>query len=219
MTTRSPSVSSFLPSSSPNESRSFSPYAPWDPVRIPDAYSHYSKFKYRLWFICRTWYTIGSDSLPWFSLVSGENANGDLWLWEDEDEEGIREFAIGNEPLYICEEDWDDAVLALEMRFSRITVAANPVAHLPSQARLRFMAWLLVVVAFRECRISESPISTTILIRDWAEATGLPLTGGTCNMCGVSGVLPVWIETMLEIYPRDDLRSLPWHYKCNCLHR
>jgi hypothetical protein len=153
--------------------------------------------------------------------------NGNLWLWEEEDEEGIREFAIGlNEPFNIremTEDNWDDAFQALEARFSRTTVAANPVAHLPSRARLRFMAWLLVVVAFREYRIFASPISrqdsTMTLIRDWAEVTELPLTGGTCNMCRVSGVLPVWIETMLEIYPRDDLRSLPWHYKCNCLHR
>ncbi|KAJ7797928.1 kinase-like domain-containing protein [Mycena olivaceomarginata] len=177
MTTRSPSVSSFLPSSSPNESRSFSPYAPWDPVRIPDAYSHYSKFKYRLWFICRTWYTIGSDSLPWFSLVSGENTNGDLWLWEDEDEEGIREFAIGNEPLYISEEDWDDAVLALEMCF------------FPDNGS-------------RQSGGSPSLSSSTSLH----------------GMASGGRVLPVWIETMLEIYPRDDLRSLPWHSKCNCLH-
>jgi hypothetical protein len=169
---------------------------------------------------------MGLDSLPWFSLLCGENANGDLWLWEDEDEEGIREFAIGNEPLSISEmteEDWNNAFQALEARCSRTTVAANPVAHLPSQARHRFMAWLLVVVALREYRIFELPISrqdnTMMLILYWAQATGLPLTGGTCNMCRVSGVLPVWIETMLEIYPRDDLRLLPWHYKCNCLHR
>ncbi|KAJ7883532.1 kinase-like domain-containing protein [Mycena olivaceomarginata] len=153
------------------------------------------------------------------------------WEWtrrslvvEEEDEEGIREFAISNEPLSISvmsEEGWNNAFHALEARFSRTTVAANLAAHLPSQARLRFMAWLLVV-ALRDYGVFEWPISrqdtTMILIRDWAEATGLPLTGGTCNMCGVSGVLPVWIETMLEIYPRDDLRSLPWHYKCNCLH-
>jgi hypothetical protein len=159
-------------------------------------------------------------------VICGPDGNGDFWLWEEEDEEGIREFAISNEPLSISEmteEDWDNAFQALEARFSRTTVVTNPVAHLPSQARLRFMAWLLVVVVLREYRIFYLQLprqdSTMILIRNWAKAIGLPLTGGTCNMCRVSGVLPVWIETMLEIYPRDDLRSLPWHSKCNCLHR
>ncbi|KAJ7878791.1 hypothetical protein B0H14DRAFT_1629169 [Mycena olivaceomarginata] len=146
---------------------------------------------------------------------------------------GIREFAIGNEPLsvaqisedgndafQITEEDWNDAFQALEARFFRTTVAASPVAHLPSQARLRFITWLLVAGPLRKqavVRVADIP-SMAMLIRNWAEATGLPLTGGTCDVCGVSGVLPVWIETMLEVYSPDDLRLLSWDEECNCLH-
>jgi hypothetical protein len=155
-------------------------------------------------------------------------------LWEEEDEEGIREFAIDNQPLsvsqiteegndafQITEEDWNDAFQALEARFSRTTVAASPVAHLPSQARLRFIAWLVVAGPLRKQTVIHvveiSSIAT--LIYSWAQVTDLPLTGGTCDVCGVSGVLPVWIETMLEVYSPDDLRLLSWDKQCNCLHR
>ncbi|KAJ7810948.1 hypothetical protein B0H14DRAFT_3150995 [Mycena olivaceomarginata] len=213
MTTRSPSVSSFS-SSSPNESKNFSPYAPRDPVTIPDVFSHYSGFKYRVWFIWHIWehYSYWDSSLwpLWLAVICGPDGNGDLWLWEEEDEEGIREFAIRlTEPFVIremTEEDWDNAFQALKTRFSRTTVAANPVAHLPSKARLRFMAWLLVVLALRGYRIFESPISRQ-------DST----TYDTDPRLGRS-VLPVWIETMSEVYLWDDLRSLPWPYKCNCLH-
>ncbi|KAF8140745.1 hypothetical protein K438DRAFT_1785437 [Mycena galopus ATCC 62051] len=57
-----------------------------------------------------------------------------------------------------------------------------------------------------------------MLILEWASLTELlPENAESCNVCGVSGVLPIWIDTMLEVYSRDDLRSLPWHHKCRCL--
>jgi hypothetical protein len=168
------------------------------------------------------------------AIICGSDGNGDLWLWEEEDEEGIREFTIGNETLsvsqisedgnnvfQITEEDWNDAFEALEARFSRTAVAASPVAHLPSQARLRFIAWLVVAGPLRKqtvMRVADIP-SIAMLIYSWAQVTDLPLTGGTCDVCGVSGVLPIWIETMLEIYSPDDLRLLSWNEECNCLHR
>jgi hypothetical protein len=168
------------------------------------------------------------------AIICGSDGNGDLWLWEEEDEEGIREFAIGNEPLsvsqigeegnnafQITEEDWNNAFQALEARFSRTTVAASPVAHLPSQARLRFIAWLLVAGPLRKqtaIRAADIP-GVAMLIYNWAQVIDLPLTGGTCDVCRVSGVLPVWIEIMLEVYSPDDLRLLSWDQECNCLHR
>jgi hypothetical protein len=101
----------------------------------------------------------------------------------------------------------------------RTAVAATPLAHLTPQTRLRFVAWLLVAGPLRKKTILQNKRvpSITTLIRRWSKAIALPLTGETCDVCGVSGVLPVWIETMLEVYSRDDLRSLPWDYKC--LHR
>ncbi|KAJ7883477.1 hypothetical protein B0H14DRAFT_1428654 [Mycena olivaceomarginata] len=57
-----------------------------------------------------------------------------------------------------------------------------------------------------------------MLIQNWARVTDLPWTGGTCGVCGVSGTLPVWIETMLEVYSPDDLRLLSWDRECYCLH-
>ncbi|KAJ7810942.1 hypothetical protein B0H14DRAFT_3756171 [Mycena olivaceomarginata] len=130
MATRSPSSASS--SSSSNEHR-ISPDTLWDPVTIPDTFSRYSGFKYRVWFIWSIWYRYSVFwplSLPWLAIICGSDGNGDLWLWEEEDEEGIREFAIGNEPLsvsqigedgndafQITEEDWNDAFQALEARF------------------------------------------------------------------------------------------------------
>jgi hypothetical protein len=71
------------------------------------------------------------------AVICGPDGNGDLWLWEKEDEEGIREFAIWlTEPFVIremAEEDWDNDFQALEAHFSRTTVATNPVAHLGSR--------------------------------------------------------------------------------------
>jgi hypothetical protein len=116
------------------------------------------------------------------AAICGPDGNGDLWLWEEEDEEGIREFAIGlNEPLCIremTEEDWANTFQALEARFSQTTVAASPVAHLPSQARLRFIAWLLVAGPLRKqtvIHVVDIP-SIAMLIRNWAQVTNLPLT-------------------------------------------
>ncbi|KAJ7883501.1 hypothetical protein B0H14DRAFT_3748766 [Mycena olivaceomarginata] len=181
MATRPPSSASSS-SSSLNEHRILS--------------ARYSCFKYRVWFIWSIWYrysVIWPLSPPWLAIICGSGGNGDLWLWEEEDEEGIREFAIGNEPLS-----------ALEARFSRTTVAASPVAHLPSQARLRFIAWLLVAGPLRkQTVIHVTEISSiAMLIYSWAQVS-----------------YPSGSKTMLEVYSPDDLRLLSWDQECNCLHR
>ncbi|KAJ7883519.1 hypothetical protein B0H14DRAFT_3748784 [Mycena olivaceomarginata] len=196
MATRPPSSASSSSSSS-NEHRILSPDTPWDPVTIPDTFSRYSGFKYRVWFIWSIWYrysVIWPSSPPWFAIICGSDGNGDLWLWEEEDEEGIREFAIGNQPLsvsqiteegndafQITEEDWNDAFQALE-------------AHFFPDNGSRQSGPLRKQTVIHVAEIS----SIATLIYSWAQVTDLPLTGGTCDVCGVSGVLPVWIETMLE---------------------
>jgi hypothetical protein len=86
-------------------------------------------------------------------VICGPDGNGDLWLWEEEDEEGIREFAIADELLSVSqmtEENWNDAFQVLEARLSQTMVIANPLAHLPTQTRFRFVAWFLVAGPLRK---------------------------------------------------------------------
>ncbi|KAJ7318976.1 hypothetical protein DFH08DRAFT_819419 [Mycena albidolilacea] len=184
-------------------------------------------FKYRLWFMRHVWQRCSRWNSPlwplWLTVIYGPDGNGDLWLWEEEDEEGIREFAIANGLLSVSqmtEENWNDAFQALEARSSRTIVIASPLAHLPFKTRLRFIAWLLVAGPFRKDYISQNGgiPSIAMLIDHWAYVTDNPVNRGTCHACGVSDVLSVWIETMLEVYSRDDMEALPWDRDCNCLH-
>ncbi|KAJ7878771.1 hypothetical protein B0H14DRAFT_1628906 [Mycena olivaceomarginata] len=215
MTTRSPSLSSFSSSSSPNESRSFPPYAPLQvPIVVHPA--------------CMAMlFILGLALWPlWLTVICGPDGNGGLWLWEEEDEEGIREFAITNELLSVSpttEENWNEAFQALEARLSRTIVITSPLAHLPPQTRLRFIAWLLVAGPLKKDYMLQNGDNRdnpgiAMVIDTWAQVTDPPLTGGTCDVCKVSGILPVWIETMLEVYSLDDLRLLSRDHECNCLH-
>jgi hypothetical protein len=120
----------------------------------------------------------------------------------------------------MTEENWNYAFQALAVHLSR-TIVIAPLAHLPPQTRLRFIAWLLVAGLFQKDYISQywGIPSIAMLIRRWARVVALPLTGGICQACRISDVLSVWIETMLAIYSRDDVGSLPWDHACDCLHR
>ncbi|KAJ7318968.1 hypothetical protein DFH08DRAFT_970864 [Mycena albidolilacea] len=208
MTTRPPWISS-RSSSSQNERRSLWPNLV---VTIPDAFSRYSGFKYRLWFIWYVWHLWSESwrSPPWSAIICGSDGNGDLWLWEDEDEEYIKVFTE-NIPVFPELLDWHTACWYLKERLGRTTVAATPLAHLTPQSRLRFVAWLLVAGPLRKKTILQNKRipSITTMIRRWSKAIALPLIGETCDVCGVSGVLPVWIETMLE----DNAEFLKHHWK------
>jgi hypothetical protein len=188
-----------------------SPVIPHDAVQIPDAYSRYTDFKYRLWFTYYIWYTLyeGEYSLP--SFVAACVAN-DLWFWEEEDEECIEEFAMALPSESFAESvksmDWDKACQALETRQSRTMV--TPLAHVTSQIRLRFMAWLILVGPLRkDIRVEGHDIHIDDLIFNWAKSLNLhDRAAETCDICQVSRLFPIWIETMIQVYSLDDLRSI-----------
>jgi hypothetical protein len=116
-----------------------------DAVSIPDAYSRYANFKYRLWFIWYIWYTRPAETgrgPPWRTIVCGADGDVDLWLWEDEDEEYIRGFASLHSFAEMPVVGWDDACSALEARLSRTAGSVGPSSHLTPQPRFRF-AWLI----------------------------------------------------------------------------
>jgi hypothetical protein len=221
MTTRLSSI--FSPSwSSQNSRSSLSPNLRF---MIPDTFSHYPGFEYRLWFI---WYVWHRCSVGWrpllLAMICGSGGNGNLWLWEDEDEEYIRSvYFTENLSSYFSSPDldWNNDLQGLKAHLSQATSAASVLAHLAPQVRLRFIAWLLIAGPVGEDRILQNQAipSINILIYNWAESIRLPLIEETCHVCQVSGVLPVWMETMLEVYSRDDVRSLPWDHKCNCFER
>lgn len=203
-----------------------------------DAYSCYANFKYRLWFIWQIWSAQDSilanavRMLPWGSMVSG-----DLWLWEDEDEECIKEFIKDSDlsgPGEIPVEGWKEACRAFEARQSRTTVPANALSHLTPQTRLRFIAWLILAGPVRRDKMLQLKMwrdrgvllqrggfrSIAELISSWAESMNLSRQiANFCGVCRLSDFLPMWCETMLAVYSLKDLRSIPWDCACNCFHR
>ncbi|KAJ7238061.1 hypothetical protein B0H12DRAFT_101006 [Mycena haematopus] len=202
-------------------------------VRIPDAYSRYNSFKHRLWF---TWYIWSvaqqgnKKSLPWTAVVCGADANGDLWFWEDADENYIKEFtedlALDSLPEMPAA-DWDDAFRALEARRrSQRRTSAGPLAQLTPPNRLRFIAWLIVAGPVRKAQISRGDFqSLEFCIKRWG--TCMSFHGSdepdpyaeACTICGVSDLLATWLETMRQMYLLDDLRSIPWYHACGCWER
>lgn len=203
-------------------------------VKIPDAYSRCANFKHRLWFTWHIWHITQRRPRtrrgpPWFAIICGADSNGDLWLWEDMDEECIQEFAedLSLDPfpempvIY-----WGDACRALEARRPRTTAYLSPLAHLTPQTRLRFIAWLIVAGPVRKDQIlreGDFP-SLEISITRWGTSMSDTLHSADsyaeyCDICGVSHLLSSWVETMLKIYLLDDLRSIPWYHACGCWER
>ncbi|KAF7369138.1 Protein kinase domain-containing protein [Mycena venus] len=198
-----------------------------DLIKIPDAYSRYANFKYRLWFTWYIWHNAmrGRRRPPWLSIVCGVNATraGDLWLWQDTDEEWIREFTeelsldsfrpVPEMPL----DCWDDACRAIEARQFRNQLA-SPLSHLAPNTRFRLIAWLLVAGPLQKNKILQDNCFPSIdhQIYDWAEFISLDGDAETCDTCRVSHLLPVWMETMLPVYLLDDLRAIAWYPECNC---
>ncbi|KAJ7093746.1 kinase-like domain-containing protein [Mycena epipterygia] len=97
----------------------------------------------------------------------------------------------------------------------------SPLTHVTAQIRLRFMAWLILVGPIRkEQRLDGqgSDFYIPFLIFYWAKLLKLhDEAEETCDICTVSHLLPIWIETMLQVYSLDDLRSIHWHVECDCL--
>ncbi|KAF7377569.1 Protein kinase domain-containing protein [Mycena sanguinolenta] len=196
-------------------------------VTIPDEYSRHAGSQHRLWFIWYIWHHLTGTRRrpPWMDIVCGD-VDGGLWLLEDEDEECIKEFVIYLAVYYSFDlmpaqmpmVDWNDASRALDARLSQ-TILSNQLAHVTSKTRLRVIAWLVVVGPLRKDRILRDEGVPTIerLIHHWAMSMGLFRDGAeTCEICSVSHLLPLWIETLVEIYSLEDLGSLPWG-PCDCL--
>ncbi|KAJ7842794.1 hypothetical protein B0H14DRAFT_2779851, partial [Mycena olivaceomarginata] len=204
---------------------------PLDLVRIPDVCSAFANFKHRLWL---TWYVLqkyvpqaaGRESF-WRTAVPGTETTRDLWFWEDEDEEYIRQWAFTDNPLLklfheMPTMDWSNACRALETRRLLPRPTASPLAHLTPQTRCRFMAWLIVAEAVRKEDLAE--MGNTGGLHDLIEFWGISVRiadfkGEKCGICRISHLLNVWLETMLEVYTLEDLRLLPWRPKCGCFYR
>ncbi|KAJ6466794.1 hypothetical protein C8R45DRAFT_478176 [Mycena sanguinolenta] len=170
-------------------------------------------FKYRLWFTGFTWYMSGKVATPpWVTILSEESV---FWLWEDEDEEYIKQFAQFLPASHSI--PFGDSHGTRPCR----TVTANPLAHLTPKTRLLFVAWLMVAGPIRKDRIlkDQGLRDINMLIYDWFKSTALfsdSTATETCRICSVSHLLPIWMETLSQIYPLEDLKSLPWS-GCDCL--
>lgn len=156
----------------------------------------------------------------WFNVMSGTAVNGDLWLWEAEDEECIKVFAQDLHPFPdMPPDEWTKACSALEVRRTRTTLSSS-LAHITPQTRLRFITWLMVVGLPRRGKMwSRDFRMLGTFILDWAKLMTLPGTANFCGTCRVSHFLPTWLENMLAVYLIDDLRSIPWDNECSCLER
>ncbi|KAF7377549.1 Protein kinase domain-containing protein [Mycena sanguinolenta] len=192
------------------------------PFSIHDLDALESNIKYRVWFTGFVWYMAGEGATPiWETIFSDASV---FWLWQDEDEEHIKEFvqtlpASHRIPLVST----DGALRTLKaVSISRAMVAPNLLAHLTPPTRLRVIAWLMVAGLFRKNRKfkDEGFPSIAVLIHDWAKSTALFSNSAeaakACNICSVSHLLPVWIETLSQIYSLENLKSLPWS-GCDCL--
>jgi hypothetical protein len=197
-------------------------------VGIPDPYPAYANFKHRLRF---TWYIlqmhVPQAALPfWWAAVSGVDANGDLWFWEDEDEEYVIVNAFADDhPFHTVRGmplvDWTVACQALETRQLERRRMASPLSHLTPQSRFRFMAWFIVAEVARKGQLKTGHIGG---LHDLIACWGMSLDivgshGERCRICGVSGILGIWLKTMLEVYMLDDLRLIPWYPECSCFNR
>jgi hypothetical protein len=185
-----------------------------------------SDFKYRVWL---TWHLM-TMLIPgtaeavarirekfWMDMVSRMDPNRDLWFWENEDEEYIKVFTedhLLQVTLEMPVVDWVKACRALDARQPEFQLTANPLSHLTPPTRLLFIAWLIVA--------ERSQMHLHHIIAYWGISLAISTADSTverCNICGVSQLLKGWMETMLEVYLLDDLRSFPWYVQCDCFER
>ncbi|KAJ7040994.1 hypothetical protein C8F04DRAFT_1031883 [Mycena alexandri] len=187
-------------------------------VEIPDCYSAYANFQYRLWFTWRRLREVRALAAPWLEIVSTCP-----WLWDEpEDEECIKVFA---QDLAVLPEmpplEWANAChalsLSLHAREPRTgTTTPRPLDPLISQTRLRFIAWLLVMALPRIDNDGFDWEKIEHSIFDWAKLIAIPEPAPSCQHCQISHLLPLWMKTMRQVYELDHLRLIPWNQECNC---
>ncbi|KAJ7768227.1 hypothetical protein B0H16DRAFT_310612 [Mycena metata] len=115
------------------------------------------------------------------------------WWWEDEDEHHLEGFARSKfTPMTMTGSglDWAGACSAFEAHRSQSTTFVNP-----SKLDDLIGAW--------GSFLSDS-------LSSWFEA---------CQSCGISRFLKIWLETMREVYPLEDLQWIPWEHHCGCFTR
>lgn len=193
-----------------------------------DLRTHNLGLKYRVWY---TWYLMetlipetAEDAVLrraefWAAMVSG-----DLWLWEEEDEECIRVFVDSHHFLPILEmprEYWDIACGGPAGRYGPRDTSLH---HLTPQTRLLFIAWLIVSELGRKhALIRQEEIDLSGLIWWWGICTNMAMVDledleTCCEICEVSQIMKCWMETMLEVYLVHDLGAMLWRPGCDCFH-
>jgi hypothetical protein len=168
---------------------------------------------------------IASGSTPlWEAMVFGAYPDRDLWLWEDDDEECIQAFIKDHSPHLVPDMpvvDWDKACHALGEHQLESRPIDGPLSHLAPQTRLRFISWLIVAeIGRKEHLLQAGEIgSLEELIAWWGSSMVVDYDEEPCGLCGVSDLLKIWLETILEVYMLDDLWSIPWYAECSCFKR
>ncbi|KAJ6617376.1 hypothetical protein B0H10DRAFT_2033903 [Mycena sp. CBHHK59/15] len=194
-----------------------------DFIIVPDMphCSSCEPFKYRLWF---TWCIVSMSTETriiaeqaveiWLAIVDGTNAAGDLWLWQEEDEESIRSFASSRFPaVALYNADWGKACQRRPQPL---------LAHLSSSTRMYLVCWFIIAGPMRQDHLRRGyPQSLSALIGVWAQSIraswGFSPGNDYCETCGISQWLDIWIAVMLEVYSFDDLRSLLWPPICGLI--
>ncbi|KAJ7040996.1 hypothetical protein C8F04DRAFT_1081294 [Mycena alexandri] len=194
-----------------------------DVVGIPDSFSAYASFQYRLWF---TWRGLPPDKLRQPHIYPDlwpETLSACPWLWDDEsgDEECIKAFAEDSSLLpQMLLVDWANACRALQAHQSSTrTTLPHPLHPLTSEIRLYFIAWLMVTAPPQSRGDFEPVRKIEKFISDWAELIAMPDSPQCCDFCEISHILPLWIGTMRQVYELDHLRSIPRNHECSCWER
>ncbi|KAJ7113534.1 hypothetical protein C8R44DRAFT_984739 [Mycena epipterygia] len=216
---QSPDWRSPTPSSPP-------PYIALALIPDRDLLARYGDFEHRVWL---TWYSMqvhmpwSASRASWLAIIGGTDPHGDLWLWEDGDEEqakALRDKNYGYQ-ITIPKEDLVDAFRALEARIRKSwPPAQNVLAHLSPQTRVGIISWLIVAGPLRQSRLKSGDyrmLNFTILLKEWATMF-CSRSLYPCNRCQISlTTVRIWAEIMLQVHSVEDLVSIQWSRGCNCL--
>jgi hypothetical protein len=209
-----------------------------DPAHIPaqDLLARYADFKHRVWL---TWYSMqmytmeiaARHRLSWLAMIEGTDVHGDLWLWEDGDEERAKALhdtyhEESGHPIPCPTEDLVDAFRALEARTRKSRPPAqNVLAHLSPQVRVAIISWFIVAGPLRQSKLKSGHprmLKFAAVLGEWATMfhKRIPrLPAHACTRCSISSILPIWVKLMLQIHSVEDLMAIPWPCGCNCLNR
>ncbi|KAJ7113462.1 hypothetical protein C8R44DRAFT_710619 [Mycena epipterygia] len=199
-----------------------------DPALIPDEdlLTRYGDFEHRVWF---TWYSMQMHMEPtkhrtsWLAIIEGTDPHGDLWLWEDGDEEQAKAVHdTYHNPIPCPREDLVDVFRALESRTRKSRPPAqNVLAHLSPQTRVGIISWLIVAGPLRQSKLKSGDyqmLDFTTLLKEWA--TMFCRRSLRCNRCQISlTAVRIWAGFMKQVHSVEDLLSIPWSFGCNCLKR